>query len=383
MMTTVPRTGPLNGLRVVEFASIGPGPHCALLLADLGAEVLRIDRPGGTGWPNAVLDRGRHALTADIRTDEGRAVCLAATDRADILIEGNRPGVMERRGLGPEILLARNPRLVYGRVTGWGQSGPLAQAAGHDINYIALAGALASCGRPGTPPHPPLNLLGDFGAGSMFLVLGILAALHERQTSGRGQVVDAAIVDGIATMMGQFAGMPDGGSAARDRETSFLGGSAPFYRCYRCADGRFVSVGAVEPQFYAELIERIGAPREFLERQNDVSLWAERSRQLEELFARRTMREWCDLLEGSDTCFAPVLTFEEALDHAHLSAREVYARRSDHIHSAPAPRFSRTPGVIADGGDGGQLLDRWCPVETGHAAIAPMQEATTGGAVTA
>jgi alpha-methylacyl-CoA racemase len=242
--------GPLDGLRVVEFASIGPGPHCAMLLADLGADVQRIDWPGGNGWNNPVVDRGRAALTIDIRTAEGRDRSLLIIDKADVLIEGNRPGVLERLGLGPDTALARNPRLVYGRMTGWGQDGPLARAAGHDINYIALTGALAAIGRPGEPSVPPLNLVGDFGGGSMFLALGILAALWERGTSGEGQVVDAAIVDGVCSLMSMFSGFVSSGTISMDRRLNPLGGAAPFYRCYTCKDGREISVGAIEPHFY-------------------------------------------------------------------------------------------------------------------------------------
>ncbi len=367
--------GPLAGLRVIEFASIGPGPHCASLLADLGAEVLRIDRPGGNGWPNAVVDRGRFVCPVDIRTDAGRDLCLAAADNADVVLEGFRPGVMERRGLGPADMLARNAKLVYGRMTGWGQTGPLAHSAGHDINYVALAGALASFGPPGTPPPPPLNLVGDFGGGSLYLAFGILAALYERDRSGAGQVVDAAILDGVASMMGMFAGMADSGRSFRDRDTSMLGGGAPFYRCYECADGRYISVGAIEPQFYAELIERIGAPQEFLASQHDKSLWPERSRRIEEIFRSQRQQDWCALLEGTDACFAPVLTLEEASGHPQMVARETYAIRHGHPHHRPAPRFSRSRADLHEGGNGAELMARW--------AVDPDRLAAVGGALCA
>jgi len=332
--------GPLAGLRVLEFASIGPGPHCAMLLADMGADVVRIEREGGNGWPNPVADRGRSLLVLDIRSAAGRERCLELAEQADVLIEGFRPGVMERLGLGPEVLRARNPRLVYGRMTGWGQSGPLARAAGHDINYIALTGALAAIGgREGTA-IPPLNLVGDFGGGSMFLAFGIMTALWERERSGLGQVVDAAIVDGVSSLMSFFAGS----RLELARERNLLGGAAPYYRCYACADGREIAVGPLEPQFFSELVERIGAPASLYEGREDPANWAEHAQCLAELFASRTQAEWCALLEGSDACFAPVLTLDEAPQHPHLQARGVYQELGGMQQVAPAPRLSRTPG---------------------------------------
>src|SRR4249920_3878913 len=252
------RQGPLSGLRVLEFAGIGPGPHVAMLLANLGAEVLRVQRPGGNGYPNPIVDSGLSCLTMDIRTDEGRARCLEIAEVVDVVIEGNRPGVMERLGLGPEPMMQRNPRLIYGRMTGWGQTGPLAQSAGHDINYIALTGALAAIGRTGEPAQAPLNLVGDFGGGSMFLAFGIAAALWEREKAGKGQVIDASIVDGVASLMTFFAGLVPSGAISLARDKNLLGGAAPFYRCYVCADGKEISVGAIEPKFYTELLDRIG-----------------------------------------------------------------------------------------------------------------------------
>ncbi|MBB6427208.1 CaiB/BaiF CoA-transferase family protein [Sphingopyxis sp. JAI128] len=353
-------SGPLAGLRVLEFAGIGPGPHCAMLLADLGAEVVRIDRAGGNGWPNPVVDRGRSTVTIDIRSDEGRAFCYDAADRADVLIEGFRPGVMERLGLGPDVLCERNPRLIYGRMTGWGQSGPLAQAAGHDINYIAVTGALAAMGAAGEPAMPPLNLVGDFGGGSMFLAFGIMAALWERQASGRGQVIDAAIIDGVTSLMTMFAGLLPEGRISMDRERNLLAGAAPFYRCYRCADGDEIAVGALEPQFYRQLIELSGAPTDLLEQQNDVAGWEVRSDRLADLFATRTLAEWCAILEGSDACFAPVLELAAAPDHPHLAARQTYVEADGLIQAAPAPRFSRTPGAIRPTkADGHEIIARW------------------------
>ena len=354
------RGGPLAGLRVLEFSSIGPGPHCAMLLADLGAEVLRIDREGGNGWPNPVVDRGRSTVVVDIRSDDGRAYCLQAADRADVLIEGFRPGVMERLGIGPDIVLARNPRLVYGRVTGWGQEGPLAKTAGHDINYIALTGALAAMGRPGESAVPPLNLVGDFGGGSMFLAFGIMAALWERQTSGQGQVVDAAIVDGVTSLMTMFAGLVPAKRISVDRQLNLLGGAAPFYRCYICKDGKEISVGALEPQFYNLLLERIGAPAALRDEQNNPMNWTERNALLADLFKSRTAAEWRALLEGTDACFAPVLELVDAPHHPHLQVRSTYVEADGLLQAAPAPRFSRTPGAIhPTREDGDALLKAW------------------------
>ena len=343
-----PRQGPLLGLRVLEFASIGPGPHCAMLLADLGAEVLRIERDGGNGWPNPVVDRGRKRLSLDIRSDAGRERCLALAENADVLIEGFRPGVMERLGLGPEQVHARNRRLVYGRMTGWGQTGPLAKSAGHDINYLAITGALAAIGGREGPAIPPLNLVGDFGGGSLYLAFGIMAALWERERSGQGQVVDAAIVDGVSSMMSFFAGLLPSGAISLERDRNMLSGAAPHYRCYTCADGLDIAVGPLEPQFFAELIRRIDAPESLRQGCNDAALWEEQSEHLAALFASRTQADWCALLEGSDACFAPVLTLEEAAQHPHMQQRGVYRDIDGALHAAPAPRFSRTPGAITD-----------------------------------
>ena len=358
-MTVSVARGPLVGLRVVEFASIGPGPHCAMLLSDLGAEVLRIDREGGNGWPNPFADRGRASVTVDIRTEAGRGFCFETCDQADVLIEGFRPGVMERLNLGPDVLLKRNPRLVYGRMTGWGQDGPLAQSAGHDINYIALTGALAAIGRPGDPAVPPLNLLGDFGGGSMFLAFGIMAALFERERSGKGQVVDAAIIDGVTSLMTFFAGAGANSRVPVDRARNMLSGAAPFYRCYICADGREISIGAIEPQFYHQLLERIGAPDDIQSDQYNVANWPERAAMLARLFGSRPLEEWRSLLEGTDVCFAPVLTMEEASEHPHMTARGVYVDHGGVCQAAPAPRFSRTPGSIQDSRDVHELLASW------------------------
>jgi alpha-methylacyl-CoA racemase len=355
------RQGPLSGLRVLEFAGIGPGPHVAMLLANLGAEVLRIQRPGGNGYPNPIVDCGLSRMTIDIRSDEGRARCLEISSRVDVVIEGSRPGVMERLGLGPEPLTQRNPRLIYGRMTGWGQTGPLAHSAGHDINYIAITGALAAMGRTGEPAQPPLNLVGDFGGGSMFLAFGIVAALWERERSGKGQIIDASIVDGVASLMTFFAGLAPSGAISLERNRNWLGGAAPFYRCYLCADGKEIAVGAIEPKFYAELLERIGADDSLRSHQLDSATWSDRSDQLAALFATKTRAEWSALLEGTDACFAPVLSLEESFEHAHMKERGVYLARDGHHHAAAAPRFSRTPGAIAPAPSGEELLRRWSP----------------------
>lgn len=358
-MSTPSSRGPLSGLRVVEFVGIGPGPYCAMLLSDLGADVVRIDRAGGNGWPNPILDRGRAVLEVDIRSESGRALCLDAVDVADVVVEGYRPGVMERLGLGPDALLKRNPRLVYGRMTGWGQDGPLARAAGHDINYIALTGALAAIGVKGLPPVPPLNLVGDFGGGALFLALGIVAALWERERSGQGQVVDAAIVDGVASMMAMFNGLPAGPGASVALGENVLGGAAPFYRCYTCADGKDIAIGPLEPHFYALLLDRVGASAELAGAQYDTARWPDQAAELAALFATRTRAEWCALLEGTDACFAPVLTLDEAPSHPHIRARGTYVERQGLVHPAPAPRFSRTPARIGDSGDGRTVLEAW------------------------
>ena len=352
-------SGPLVGLRVIEFASIGPGPHCAMLLADLGADVVRIDRPGGNGWPNPIVDRGRAALELDIRTADGRNHCLEAADDADVIIEGFRPGVMERLGLGPEVMLSRNPRLIYGRMTGWGQQGPLAHAAGHDINYIALSGALAAMGKAHETASPPLNLVGDFGGGSMFLAFGITAALWERERSGKGQVIDAAIVDGVSSLMSMFAGLIPSGRISVDRELSLLGGAAPYYRCYMCADEKEISIGPLEPQFFSELLDRIGAPAEWKESQTDQRNWKVRTAHLAELFRSRPSDEWRRLLEGTDVCFAPVLPLSDAPDHPHIKARNTYVEQDGLLQSAPAPRFSRTPGAIRRARNAADVLASW------------------------
>lgn len=333
--------GALTGLRVVEFAGIGPGPHCAMMLADHGAKVIRIDREGGNGWPNPIMDRGRMTMTLDIRTDAGRAAALDQCDRADVVIEGFRPGVMERLGLGPDVVLARNPTLVYGRMTGWGQDGPLARRAGHDINYIALTGALDAIGEPGRRAVPPLNLVGDFGGGSMFLAFGILAALWERERSGQGQVVDAAIVDGVSHLMTMFTGMLPSGRLSLDRARNMLGGSAPFYRTYKCADDREVAVGAIEPAFWSQLLDILGLTDTGLsQREQD---WPTTTETLENTFLTAPRDHWIQLFHDTDACVTPVLSAQEATRDEHLTARNTFINRQNLPQAAPAPRLSRTP----------------------------------------
>ena len=352
--------GPLAGLRVVELASIGPGPHCAMLLADLGAEVLRIEREGGAGPPNPIADRGRSVKTLDIRTEAGRDWCLAALDHADVLIEGMRPGVMERLGLGPEECLARNPALIYGRMTGWGQTGPMAQMAGHDINYIGLTGALAAIGRPGEPAAVPLNLIGDFGGGSLYLAFGIMAALFERKRTGRGQVVDAGIVDGTMSMMGFLYGLAQAGTIDLDRSRNLLGGAAPFYRTYLCADGKEIAVGAIEPKFFAELVTRLDRA-DLAERQYDRAFWPELAATFEQTFAKHPRDYWAGLFTGIDACVTPVLDHTEVADHPHMQARGVRANERGVCDVAPAPRFSASQNGREDAGllDPDALLTRW------------------------
>jgi alpha-methylacyl-CoA racemase len=340
--------GPLAGLQVVELASIGPGPFAAMLLADLGATVVRIDRtePSGLGVPMParfdVGGRGRRSVALDIKRAAGRDAALRLVDRADVLIEGWRPGVAERLGLGPEECLARNPGLVYGRMTGFGQQGPLASAAGHDLNYIALAGALHAIG-PAGQPLPPLNLVGDYGGGALYLAFGIMAALFERQRSGRGQVVDAAMVDGASSLMSLFHGLAAGGQwDPAQRAANLLDGGAPFYATYETADGRFVSIGALEPKFFAELAQRIGLDERFVKRQYDRRCWADMREAITTIMRGRTRDDWCTLLEGSDACFAPVLTLAEVADHPHARERAAFIVIGGVRQPAPAPRFSRS-----------------------------------------
>ena len=340
-------SGALSGLRIVEFAGIGPVPFAAMLFADMGADVVRVTRPGAPSLDKRdIVERGRRLVELDLKSPSGLESALGLIEHADALVEGFRPGVMERLGLGPEPALERNPRLVYGRMTGWGQTGPLAHAAGHDIDYIALSGALHAIGERRGPPVPPLNLLGDFGGGTMYLVVGVLAALLESQRSGRGQVIDCAIVDGVTSLTTFiYAALAHG--AWRDRRGSnLLDGGAPFYATYACADGGHIAVGALEPQFHDVLIEKLGLDPEALRDRLNPESWPRLRRLLQETFAQRTRREWCDLLEGSDACFAPVLALGEVASHPHMAARGVMASLDGVACPAPAPRFSRTPSAL-------------------------------------
>ncbi len=345
--------GPLHGVKVIEIAGIGPGPFCAMMLSDMGAEVLRIDRAqsvrgGDPAKPSLdLLNRGRRNVGVDLKQREGVELVLGLLEKADGLIEGFRPGVMERLGLGPEVCLARNPRLVYGRMTGWGQEGPLAKAAGHDINYIALAGALDPIGRRGEAPVPPLNLVGDFGGGGMLLAFGIVCALLEAKTSGKGQVVDAAMVDGAAVLMNIFHGMRQAGFWSDERGTNLLDTGAHFYDVYETKEGKFVSIGSIEPQFYAELLEKTGLAGETLPHQMDRTKWAGLKERLRGIFRTKTRDEWCAIMEGSDICFAPVLSISEAPQHPHIRARNTFVTVAGAEQAAPAPRFSRTPCEIS------------------------------------
>ena len=345
--------GPLQGIKVIEFAGIGPGPFCGMMLADMGAEVIRIDRPNTPGGMGDVLARGRKSIAVDLKTEAGKETVLALIEQADALIEGFRPGVMERLGLGPEDCLAKNPKLVFGRVTGWGQDGPLAKAAGHDINYISLTGALHAIGRAGEKPVPPLNLVGDFGGGGMLLAFGLVCALLESRQSGKGQVVDAAMVDGAAALMAMFSTLQHVGQFSPERGTHMLDGGAHFYDTYETADGEFISIGSIEPQFYQLLIEKAQLdPQEFAA-QMKRSEWPQLKEKLVEVFKQKTQQEWCEIMEGSDVCFAPVLSLRDAPQHPHIKARNTFMTLGGIEQPAPAPRFSRTqpaqdqPGVVA------------------------------------
>jgi alpha-methylacyl-CoA racemase len=339
--------GPLNGIKVVEMAGLAPGPFAAMMLADMGAEVLRVERPGQVSPPGhpsvELLNRSRHAVALDLKSPSGLGALRRLLAGADAFIEGFRPGVMERLGLGPEPCLAANPRLVYGRMTGWGQSGPLAMAAGHDINYIALTGALHSIGRQGGPPVVPLNLVGDFGGGGMYLAFGIVCALLEARRSGLGQVVDAAMVDGAASLMTYIFASHAAGAWSEKRGENTLGGdAAPWYAVYETADGKHISLAAAEPQFYAELLRLTGLAGETLPDQLDRGSWPAFRERLAAIFRGKTRAQWCEIMEGSDACFAPVLSPAEALEHPHNRARGTFIEVEGVAQPAPAPRFSRT-----------------------------------------
>ena len=342
-------SGPLEGTRIIEIAGIGPGPFCAMMLADMGADVIRVDRAqnvrGGdpASPPADVLMRGRRSIGVDLKNPDGVEAVLSLIESADAIIEGFRPGVMERLGLGPEAALARNPRIVYGRMTGWGQEGPYAPTAGHDINYIALAGALDPIGRKGGPPVPPLNLVGDFGGGGMLLAYGIVCGILSAQRSGEGQVVDAAMVDGAAILTTMFHAFRAMGIWEDARGSNLLDTGAHFYDVYETADGKYVSIGSIEPQFYAELLRLTGLEGQDLPGQMDKGQWEPMKERLAEVFRAKTRDEWCALMEGTDVCFAPVLSMGEAPQHPHNIERETFLELDGVVQPAPAPRFSGTP----------------------------------------
>jgi alpha-methylacyl-CoA racemase len=358
--SSIRTSGPLAGFRIAEFAGIGPGPFACMMLADMGAEVVTLDRVGANKNLKSIAGRGRKVVELDLKDKAAIAQVLDLLSHADALIEGFRPGVMERLGLGPDVVQARNPRLVYGRMTGWGQQGPLANAAGHDINYISVTGALAAIG-PKEKPVLPLNLVGDFGGGALYLVVGVLAALLETKKSGKGQVVDAAMCDGAASLMSMFFDMTAAGRWIEGRESNFLDGGAHFYGVYECACGRFVSIGSIEPQFYALLRRHAGLSDADFDAQMDRKAWPALKQKLVEVFKSKTRDEWCAIMEGTDICFAPVLTMKEAPEHPHMAARNIFVERHGVTQPAPAPRFSRTPSAIRDAAtaDIGELTSEW------------------------
>ncbi|WP_427308631.1 CaiB/BaiF CoA transferase family protein [Cupriavidus sp. H39] len=374
--------GPLEGVRIVELAGIGPAPFCAMLLADLGATVIRVDRkvPSGLGLSRPLqfdlVLRNRKSIRVDLKDTTGLEMVCSLIDKADALIEGFRPGVTERLGLGPDTCLSRNPRLVYGRLTGWGQDGPLAQAAGHDINYIAITGLLSAIGRKGEPPTVPLNVVGDYAGGSVYAALGIVSAILEARSSGKGQVVDAAIVDGVASLLTIHAGLRAAGLTGPERGTNLLDSGAPFYDVYACADGEYISIGPIEPKFYRQLLELIGLDAPELANPSDRASWPAARRLFADHFVTRTRAEWRGLLEGSDACFAPVLDLDEACEHPHLKARRTMVEIAGVKQPSPAPRFSRTPATdpkppaAATAENAAAALAEWFPEEELAALVA-------------
>ena len=342
--------GPLKGLKIIEMAGIGPGPFCGMVLADLGAEIIRVDRASaiGTGSKKEPSNRGKKSIAVDLKAKEGVEVVLKLVETADAIFEGFRPGVMERLGIGPEVCMARNGRIVFGRMTGWGQEGPLANAAGHDINYISLSGALAAIGRPGSPPVPPLNLIGDFGGGGMLLALGLVAALLESKESKKGQVVDAAMTDGSALLMTMIYSMQSSGMWKTTMGSNLLDGGSHFYDTYECKDGKFISIGSIEPQFYALLCQIAELDEKGFSKQMSRDLWPEQKEEIKKIFLKKTRDEWCELMEGTDVCFAPVLDMSEAPQHPHNIERKTFIDLEGVTQPAPAPRFSRTePEVVS------------------------------------
>jgi alpha-methylacyl-CoA racemase len=340
------RQGPLTGLKVVEFAGIGPGPFCGMLLSDLGADVVRIDRRGGRGGaPSDITARGRRSVALDLKTPGAIETCLKLMESADAVFEGFRPGVMERLGLGPDVALKRNPKLVYGRMTGWGQTGPYANAAGHDMNYIAITGALHAIGTA-EKPIPPLNLVGDFGGGALYLAFGLMAGVIQARETGQGQVIDCAMSDGAASLMAMFYGFKASGAWKDERRQNLLDGGAHFYDTYQCADGKWISIGSIEPQFYALLLEKTGITDPDFAGQMDRGAWPRLREKLAKAIAGKTQAEWCEIMDASDVCFAPVLDLDEAPRHPHNVARQTFVDVAGVIQPAPAPRFSATPGAI-------------------------------------
>lgn len=340
--------GPLSGFRIIELAGIGPGPFCGMMLSDMGAEVIRIDRAGKSNRRNIdVLNRGRKSIAVDLKSAAGKELVLKLCESADGVFEGFRPGVTERLGIGPADCMARNEKLVYGRMTGWGQDGPMANAAGHDINYIALSGALSAIGPKGEKPVAPLNLVGDFGGGGMLLAFGMVCGMLEAQKSGKGQVVDSAMVDGAATLMAMFFTMRSAGVWKDERGTNLLDGGAHFYDTYETSDGGYISLGSIEPQFYALLVEKAGLDAEDFSAQMDQARWPEFKEKLTTVFKTKTRAEWCDIMEGSDVCFAPVLGLGEVADHPHNKARGTFVEMDGVVQPAPSPRFSRTEPTLS------------------------------------
>jgi len=339
-------SGPLSGLKIVEFAGIGPGPFCGMLLSDLGADVVRVDRKGsGRASPADVTSRGRRSVALDLKSPDAIEAVLKLLESADGLIEGFRPGVMERLGLGPDVVLARNPKLVFGRMTGWGQTGPYAKAAGHDMNYIAITGALHAIGTE-DKPVPPLNLVGDFGGGALYLAFGLMAGIISARETGKGQVIDCAMSDGAASLMAMFYGFKGAGIWKDERRSNLLDGGAHFYDTYQCADGKWISIGSIEPQFYALLLEKTGITDPEFANQMDRSAWPSLKAKLQDVLRTKTQAEWCAIMDATDICFAPVLDLEEAPKHAHNVARETFVTIEGVVQPAPAPRFSATPGAI-------------------------------------
>ena len=340
--------GPLKGIKVIEFSALGPGPFCGMILADLGAEVIVIDRfeSAGQVTKTDIASRGKKSIAIDLKKKESIDLIKDIVQNADVVIEGLRPGKMEKLGMGPEDFFEVNPKLIYGRMTGWGQHGPLSSAPGHDINYIALTGALSSIGSKNSAPLPPLNLVGDFGGGGMVLAMGICAALVEVSKSGKGQIIDSAMTDGSALLMSMMYGFYSAGIWTDHRESNLLDGAAHFYGCYECKDKKFVSIGSIEPQFYQELIKRLGLDYNVFKDQMDRSKWPEFKKIIEKKFKEKTRDEWCDVMEGGDVCFAPVLSLEESINYKHNKERETFVDIDGVIQPAPAPRFSNTPGEI-------------------------------------